>query len=113
MCSGINCGFYGISQGNIIFLCPENDCLICVNFNIMIFSECDNSEVCSGLDGCLNCLTNDECLICNQGYYLIGRIKKKCSEGCSICSRIPFPILIGLFIQINLILSLSMDSLIY
>ena len=86
MCSGINCGFYGIPQGNIIFLCPENDCLICVNFNIMIFSECDNSEVCSGLDGCLNCLTNDECLICNQGYYLIGGLCKKCSEGCSICS---------------------------
>ena len=86
MCSGINCGFYGISQGNIIFLCPENDCLICVNFNIMIFSECDNSEVCSGLDGCLNCLTSDECLICNQGYYLIGGLCKKCSEGCSICS---------------------------
>ena len=52
----------------------------------MIFRECDNSEVCSGLDGCLNCLTNDECLICNQGYYLLGGLCKKCSEGCSICS---------------------------
>ena len=31
------------------------------------------------------CITNDECLFCNQGYYLLGGLCHKCIEGCGIC----------------------------
>ena len=83
-CSGVNCS--KVVYPGIVSLCPDNKCLIC-QFNVIkIFSECDNSEECSLSEGCLNCITNDECLICEQGYYLLGGICKKCSEGCSICS---------------------------
>ena len=88
-CNGIPCNtLAGIQWPYFIFTCPDNNCLVCVGNNLLIFSECDNSEVCSELDGCLNCLTRDECLICQQGYYLLGGKCKKCSEGCSICSSI-------------------------
>ena len=88
-CKGITCNqLVGIQFPYFIFTCPENNCLVCLGNNLLIFSECDNSGVCGQLDGCLNCLTNDECLICQQGYYLLGGKCKKCSEGCSICSSI-------------------------
>ena len=88
-CNGIPCNtLAGIQWPYFIFTCPDNNCLVCVGNNLLIFSECDNSEVCSELDGCLNCLTRDECLICQQGYYLLGGKCNKCSEGCSICSSI-------------------------
>lgn len=67
--------------------CSSNKCLICDNNELKIFSECDNSEECSLNEGCLNCITNEECLICSQGYYLLNGICKKCIEGCSICSN--------------------------
>ena len=38
------------------------------------------------MSGCLNCITNDECLICSQGYYLFSGICIKNIEGLSICS---------------------------
>ena len=39
------------------------------------------------MEGCLNCITNDECLICSQGYYLLYGTCIKCTEGCSICAN--------------------------
>ena len=86
ICDGVNCNRLAMISPNFILLCPENQCLVCVNYNLLIFSECDNSDVCGELEGCLNCLTKDECLICQQGYYPLGGKCKKCSEGCSICS---------------------------
>ena len=83
-CSGVEC-FFGVYPG--VYLCPENECLICENNQLKIFSECDNSKECNQLDGCLNCISNDECLICKQGYYLISGICKKCGDGCSKCAN--------------------------
>ena len=83
-CSGVTCDKILIPF--ILSECPGNDCLIC-EFNILkIISSCDNKEACSLSEGCLNCITNDECLLCQQGYYLLEGKCKKCSEGCSICS---------------------------
>ena len=81
-CSGVNCSDYLIPF--ILSLCSENNCLICeLNF-LKIISSCDNKEACSLSEGCLNCITNDECLVCQQGYYLLKGECKKCSEGCSV-----------------------------
>ena len=82
-CSGVNCNFW-IFPG--LSLCPDNDCLVCEWYVLKIISSCDNSDKCSTLEGCLNCITNNECLICQQGYYLLEGECKRCSEGCSICS---------------------------
>ena len=88
-CNGISCGiFAGFQWPNFVFRCAENNCLVCIGYNLLIISECDNSDVCNELEGCLNCLTKDECLICQQGYYLLGGKCKKCSQGCSICSSV-------------------------
>ena len=65
--------------------CPSNRCLVCTNNVLQIYSECDNSDNCTK-EGCLNCITDDECLICMQGYYLLNGICKRCTEGCSICA---------------------------
>jgi len=88
ICRGINCTILHINIfGEKYYTCPSNKCLVCVNNELRIFSECDNSNECSSIEGCLNCITSDECLICNQGYYLLGGICIKCIEGCSICSN--------------------------
>ena len=84
-CSGVECKVPYYNTG--YYSCPSNKCLICVNKELKIFSECDNSEICSLMEGCLNCITNDECVICGQGYYLLGGICKKCIDGCSVCSN--------------------------
>ena len=87
-CEGVKCtdkrwkNFF-----EVVYLCPDNDCLICEDNEIFIFSECDNSKECSLSEGCLNCVDKDECLICQQGYYHIGGICKKCIDGCSICTN--------------------------
>lgn len=46
---------------------------------------CDSSKVCTK-KGCLNCISNDECIICNQGNYLLGGECKKYINGCSLCA---------------------------
>ena len=76
-------------MGIIIYAysCPFNKCLICSGNTIKIYSECDNSEECSGIEGCLNCITSDECVICKQGYYILGGQCIKCIDGCSLCSN--------------------------
>ena len=84
-CDGLNCT---IKDKNYLdrYNCQINKCLVC-EYNILyIYSNCSNSEQCT-LEGCLNCITPDECAICTQGYYNIGGICKKCIEGCSICSN--------------------------
>ena len=81
-CGGVACP----NREFYYYLCPINKCLVCSNNELQIFSECDNSENCT-INGCLNCITNDECLICNQGYYLLSGICLKCIEGCSLCSN--------------------------
>ena len=82
-CSGAKCN-YRYYPG--LYLCPDNDCLVCEDNILKIWSECDNSKECGSLNGCLNCIDSEECLVCQQGYYLLGGICKNCSEGCSICS---------------------------
>ena len=87
-CGGINCTILNINFfTGIYYTCPSNKCLVCVNNELKIFSGCDNSEECSLIPGCLNCITSDECIICNQGYYLLGGVCIKCIEGCAICSN--------------------------
>ena len=66
--------------------CPSNRCLVCTNNVLQIHSECDNSDNCTK-EGCLNCITDDECLICMQGYYLLNGQCIRCTQGCSICSN--------------------------
>ena len=86
-CDGLTCNILiGFRFPYFVLRCQENKCLVCIGNDILIISECDNSNECSELEGCLNCFTNDECLICQQGYYPLGGKCKKCSEGCSICS---------------------------
>ena len=82
ICEGIDCPVKYDSSKN---LCPSNKCLVCVNNVLKIWAECDNSEECTSIEGCLNCVTNDECVFCNNGYYLLGGLCYKCIEGCSIC----------------------------
>ena len=88
ICRGFTCNILiDITKDfSLVFQCQENKCLACINGAIRIISECDNSDECSVMEGCLNCLRNDECLICQQGYYTNKGKCKKCSEGCSICS---------------------------
>jgi len=80
ICSGVDCS----NKQFYYYICPSNECLVCTNNVLQIFSECDNSKICA-MDGCLNCITNEECLICSQGYYLLYGKCIKCTEGCSIC----------------------------
>ena len=82
ICDGIDC-----SKKNFYYsLCEINECLVCTNNVLHIFSECDNSKNCL-MEGCLNCITNEQCLICSQGYYLLYGECIKCTEGCSICTN--------------------------
>ena len=80
-CDGVTC----VKRVLYYYKCPINRCLVCSNDVLQIYSECDNSENCTK-EGCLNCITDDECVICTQGYYLLNGICKRCTEGCSICS---------------------------
>ena len=87
-CGGVDCTFKaGYYQTSIIYKCPINNCLICLENELIFLSECDNSVECSMIEGCLNCIKNDECKVCKQGYYLLGGFCHKCIEGCSICSN--------------------------
>ena len=81
-CSGVICNQFNYKYN----LCPENHCLVCSNNILQIFSECDNSDECQQ-KGCLNCITDDECIISNPGYYILGGITYKCPDGCSICGN--------------------------
>ena len=81
ICDGVTCD----NKEFYYYRCPSNKCLVCTNNVLQIFSECDNSDICT-MEGCLNCITNDECIICSQGYYLLHGICTKCPEGCSFCS---------------------------
>ena len=60
--------------------------MVCSNNVLQIFSECDNSDICTQ-EGCLNCITDDECVISNPGYYIIGGNSTKCPTGCSVCGN--------------------------
>lgn len=83
ICNNLTCT---ISTEFSYYGCYENDCLVCQNNIIYILSNCNNSLQCE-LEGCLNCISKDECAICNQGYYLIGGKCKQCIKGCSLCSN--------------------------
>ena len=86
-CGGVNCTIANSYYSETYYTCSSNKCLVCVNNELRIFSGCNNTEECSLMGGCLNCITSDVCLICNQGYYLLGGKCIKCIEGCSICSN--------------------------
>lgn len=80
ICDGVDCSlkkFY-------YYECPSNECLVCTSNILQVYSHCNNSYIC-GDGGCLNCITSDNCLICNQGYYLLGGECIKCIDGCSFC----------------------------
>ncbi len=82
ICDEVDCP---VKYNSSASLCPSNECLICKNNSLQIWTKCDNSEECSSIEGCLNCITNGECIFCNQGYYLLGGLCYKCIRGCSIC----------------------------
>ena len=86
-CGLVECNYPFYYFFEVYYLCPSNQCLVCIDNELKIFSECDNSQECSSIEGCLNCITNDECVICSQGYYLLNGICIKCIEGCSKCSN--------------------------
>ena len=86
ICSGVECNEVYEDNDNY-YSCPSNKCLICVGNELKIWSKCDNSDICSEMDGCLNCITSDECVVCSQGYYLLGGVCLKCPDGCSSCSN--------------------------
>ena len=81
-CDGFECP---IKYNHSTNLCPSNKCLVCQNNRLNILDECDNYNECSLIEGCLNCISDEECLYCKQGYYLLGGKCKKCIKGCSIC----------------------------
>ena len=81
-CDGFECP---IKYNHSTNLCPFNKCLVCQNNRLNILDECDNYNECSLIEGCLNCISDEECLYCKQGYYLLGGKCKKCIKGCSIC----------------------------
>ena len=87
-CYGVDCtespNYY---EGKRLYYCKNNHCLVCLENQLRIISECDNTKECSLLEGCLNCIDNEECLICMQGYFMLGGICKKCIEGCSMCEN--------------------------
>ena len=88
-CDGLICNQRFI-KGNQIFIsntfaCNENDCLVCQNDELKYAPSCDSSSVCTN-EGCLLCISNDDCIFCQQGYYLEGGICKKCINGCSKCN---------------------------
>ena len=82
ICNGVDCP---VKYDSSINLCPSNKCLVCKNNSLQIWPECDNSEECSSIEGCINCISNNECIFCNQGYYLLGGLCYKYTRGCSIC----------------------------
>ena len=82
VCEGVDCY---VKAPYSYSLCPSNKCLVCNNNQLDSWTECDNSAECSSIKGCKNCISNEECLYCNQGYYLLGGLCHKCIEGCSIC----------------------------
>ena len=81
ICGGIDCSI----KKKKFNTCASNQCLVCQDNSLYIFSECDNSKDCH-IEGCLTCLTSDECIHCIQGRYLIGGQCKNCTSGCSSCS---------------------------
>ena len=81
-CDGIDCP----SKQFYYYTCPSNKCLVCSNNELQIFSECDNHEEC-GNSSCLNCITENHCVICTLGYYLLNGECKRCTDGCAICSN--------------------------
>ena len=82
LCLGVEC-----NRNEIFYMtCPINPCLVCSEKELKVFTVCNNSDICKR-EGCLNCIDNDYCLICDQGYYLIGGICRKCTYGCSICTN--------------------------
>ena len=82
ICGGLTCTKSYFNS----FLCSENECLYCYKNNLGKRTSCDSSKVCTK-EGCLMCISEDECLICSQGYYLLSGICRKCINGCSICAN--------------------------
>ena len=83
-CHKIDCS---IKYNNSISLCPDNKCIIYENKNLNFLDEYGNSKKCSSIEGCLTCISDDDCLYCEQGYYLLSGKSNKCIKGCSICYK--------------------------
>ena len=88
ICDGLTCdrsyNDYGIDGD----LCNKNSkCLLCIDGKLTFIEDCFDSYECSKIKGCLNCISNNECIYCNRGYFLLDGLCYKCIEGCSICSN--------------------------
>ena len=82
LCLGVECNNFHFTY----YTCDINHCLVCSDNELKIFTVCNASDICQN-EGCLHCITNDYCLLCDQGYYLVGGICKKCTYGCSLCTN--------------------------
>ena len=91
-CDGVEC------KNPVLYYltCSSNKCLVCTNNELQIFNKCNNTDECNVDEsgniieenkGCLNCITKDECVICQQGYYLLGGKCLECLNGCSLCAN--------------------------
>ena len=69
---------------NNLYKC-EDGCLFCQNNKIYALSNCDNTNYCN-IDNCLYCISKNECLYCNTGYYKINGKCEKCPNNCIDCS---------------------------
>lgn len=66
------------------YLKCENQCLFCYNYKIYALTNCDNSDYCN-IDNCLYCISNNECIQCNPGYYKQNGKCIKCPKNCFDC----------------------------
>ena len=82
ICDGVECNDFYFQYNK----CPINHCLVCQDNELKIFENCNSSDICQN-EGCIHCITSDNCIFCAQGYYLIGGICKKCTYGCSLCTN--------------------------
>ena len=60
-----------------------NKCLLCKNNDLYIIIDCENE---SSIENCSVQKNNNECAVCNVGYYKIRGQCEKCQKGCKKCS---------------------------
>ena len=88
ICNGLNCSKNYVKDSTYLIrsACYENECLACQENELRIIPSCNNSNFCTK-EGCAVCVTDEECDLCHQGYYLLGGVCKKCINGCSMCNN--------------------------
>ena len=79
-CGGAKCENYYIN--NIYKEC-SNKCLLCRGNDLYLIVDCKPE---SSIENCSVQKNNNECLVCNVGYYRIRGQCEKCQKGCKSCS---------------------------